>query len=267
MKKIIVILVLGLLFTACEEEKEKELVFENYSVERSFNDCNPETDSACTYIRLSYPLVVSEDDKGKNINRKIEQHVIQIVDYQESDSINTAEAMADAFIKDYSDTAEEFAEYELPWEASVYGDLMLKTGNLISVRFDSEVFSGGAHGYSSVTFMNINPKTGKLYSEDELFKAGFKDFAEKQFRRDQQIAADESINSTGMFFENDQFQLPENIGFTDNKVILHYNPYEIASYAQGSFRMEFSYEEIQKYLKIDLQPEGEKELQALLQNP
>lgn len=263
MKKIIGILVLALLFTACEEEKEKELVFENYSVERSFKDCNPETDSACTYIRLSYPLLVSEDDKGKSINRKIEQHVIEIVDFQESDSIETAEDMADAFIKDYSTTAKEFAEYELPWEASVYGDIMLKTTNLVSVRFDSEVFSGGAHGYSSVTFMNINPQSGNLYSENELFTPGFKDFAEDKFRQDQQIASDESINSTGMFFENDQFQLPENIGFSKDSIILHYNPYEIASYAQGSFRMEFSYEEVQKYLKIKLQPEAVNGEQAL----
>lgn len=253
MKKYISILLIALVFTACEEEKEKSLEFEQYSLDRSFNDCDPEQGD-CTFISLNYPLAINDNEQAKRMNKEIEKHIIEIVDYQESDSIETPEGMAEAFLKNYGETASEFPEYELPWEVTVSGDMSLKSEKLISVQFNAQLFTGGAHGYSSTTFLNFDPETGKTYSNKQLFTPEFRDFVEKEFRKEQEIPEGENINSTGMLFENDSFRLPENIGFTDKNIILYYNPYEVAAYAQGSLSMEFSYPEIQKYLKI--KPKG-----------
>jgi len=43
-------------------------------------------------------------------------------------------------------------------------------------------------------------------------------------------------------FEENQFRLPENIGLAADAIILHYNPYEVASYADGSLILEISLE-------------------------
>ena len=98
--------------------------------------------------------------------------------------------------------------------------------------------------------MNFDPETGRLLSNKDLFSEGFKEFAEKRFREKNNIPENEPINSTGFFFEDDKFQLPKNIGFHSNKVVLRYNSYEIASYAEGNIQLEFKTQEVKKYFKI-----------------
>ena len=43
-------------------------------------------------------------------------------------------------------------------------------------------------------------------------------------------------------FEENQFTLPENIGLSADAIVLHYNPYEVASYADGSLILEIPLE-------------------------
>ena len=65
-----------------------------------------------------------------------------------------------------------------------------------------------------------------------------------------EIPEDKPINSTGFWFENNTFYLPESIGFTKENVILLYNQYEIASYSSGPVELEISLEKVLPYLKI-----------------
>ena len=51
-------------------------------------------------------------------------------------------------------------------------------------------------------------------------------------------------------FEDEKFQLPQNIFFTDKGLLLYYNSYEIASYADGPKELLFSYKEVNDYLLI-----------------
>ena len=45
--------------------------------------------------------------------------------------------------------------------------------------------------------------------------------------------------------------LPENIGFSDEGVILLYNVYEIAPYSEGITEFTIPFEEVLKYIKIN----------------
>lgn len=251
LKNFFYILLLAGLFSGCQGEEEP-LDFINYSIERYFEDCQPESGN-CTFISLNYPVATTNTQVAKNINEHIRQHLEEIVDFTEEAGIDSVEELAEGFIKNYERAVADFPESETPWEASVYGEVIFFTEKLISVKFDSDIFSGGAHGYSSTTFLNFDPETGDILTQEELFEEEFIVFVEKEFRQEQEIPSGQPINSTGLFFEDDRFQLPANIGFTEQKVVLHYNAYEIASYAEGSFSMEFSHEEVEDYLKIELQ--------------
>ena len=96
----------------------------------------------------------------------------------------------------------------------------------------------------------FDPKTGKQIGNEALFKNWnlFKVFAEAKFRAKYKIPKEQSINSTGLFFENDVFQVAQNIFFTNDGIVLHYNPYEIAAYADGSRELVLSYKEANDYL-------------------
>ncbi|MDT0691888.1 DUF3298 and DUF4163 domain-containing protein [Salegentibacter sp. F188] len=251
MKKFLLVLVFAVLFTACEEEKEP-LKFTNYSVEKSYNKCNPE-EGNCTFISMSYPVAEGENEAAERINKEITNHIIEVVDYRDDKKIESIEGLAERFIENFENTANDFPEQNIPWEASVFGEIPLRTEELISFRFNSQIFTGGAHGYSSVSFLNFNPQTGAQYSHDELFTSEFKGYFEEKFREDQNIPQEEPINSNGLFFEDDKFVLPQNIGFTENEVVLHYNAYEISSYADGNFTYRFPYSEVEEFLKVSIE--------------
>ena len=250
MKKNIFTLFILAFLVACESEKQP-LEFTNYAIERHFKDCNPDLES-CTFIDLNYPVANKKREEAKIINREIANHIIKIIDYREDATVENLEQLADRFITNYENTSADFPDSETPWEASVYGEVQYFGEELISIKFTSELFTGGAHGYGSESFLNFNPENGELYKNKELFTSGFKDFVEKEFRKEKEIPVSDPINSTGLFFEDEQFHLPYNIGFSEGKVILHYNAYEIASYAEGAFRMEFSQEEVAQFLRIEL---------------
>ncbi len=249
MKKLFLALTLSILLSGCNKDVP-ELSFEELNIEQvSELNCNPEEEN-CTFIGIKVPWAMGKDTRSNLLNSHIEDHVIKLIDYQDNKDLNSLENLAKTFIKDYEASAKEFPEYNIPWEAFVEGKITYESENIISVEFELALFTGGAHGYTSVSYLNFDPESGRLISNKELFTEEFKNFAEERFRKKNEIPENEPINSTGLFFEDDKFQLPQNIGFYENKVVLRYNAYEVASYSEGTIKLVFKMEEVKKYFKI-----------------
>ncbi len=217
--------------------------------EVSFLDCNPEEEN-CAYISVHVPWLESSNSRNKRINRTIEDHVINLMDYEDESTARDMENMSKNFILNYEASSLEFPEYNIPWEANVEGKILTNTEEIISIQFDLALFTGGAHGYSSRSFLNIDPVSGEVFKSEDLFTSEFKSYAEDVFRKKHEIPDNESINSTGYFFENDKFHLPQNIGFVKNKIILRYNAYEVASYSEGGIQLEIPREEAKDFMKF-----------------
>lgn len=250
MKKLLFPLAFAVLLVGCKKENE-ELIFAELNLEEvSDTQCVPEEEN-CAFISINTPLATSTGSNSENLNRQIEKHIIHLMEYQGVRKFNSLESLAQGFIDDYEASAKEFPEYDIPWEASIDGRIIHNSPELISMEFRMGLFTGGAHGYTGVSFLNFNPKTGKLLKPKELFDPGFSRFAEKIFRQKNGIPENEPINSTGFLFENEKFQLPKNIGFSQEKVLLRYNPYEVASYSDGSILLEIPLEEAKSYLNFN----------------
>lgn len=256
-KKLLILLMLSGLFYACkndvkEEEtkpERKQISFNSNTIQKSLDDCEPEN-GECTFISLNYPVAFGPENAAEKINKSIEEFLKNTIDYQDESEMEKPQELVDNFIKNYKESAAEFPEYELPWEATIIGKTLYQNDELICLQFNTDIFTGGAHGYRSENYLNYDAKSGKKLKKDDLFTSNFKDFVEHRFREKHHIPEGSNINSTGMFFENDEFHLPNNIGFSKSEVILHYNAYEIAPYAAGDFRMVFTKAEIEKYLKL-----------------
>jgi len=248
-KKLLLPFIIIVLLVGCKKE-EQELKFEDLAIEQvSEENCIPEEEN-CTFISIQIPWAINTDTRSKKINQKVEKHIIQLIDSQEEHNLSSLEALSEKFIDDYEASSKEFPEYNIPWEASVVGKISHSSPDLVSIEFDLALFTGGAHGYTSVTYLNFNPKTGDQLLFKDLFKDEFKSYAEKLFRKKNDIPEDQSINSTGLLFENDTFQLPKNIGFSKNKIILRYNAYEVASYSEGGIQLEIPMKDVGEFIKI-----------------
>lgn len=255
MKRILTALILIFLLNACREETKENnkiddsLSFNFTTIEKSLDNCLPEN-GECTFISLNYPVAKNSGAAAEEINKKIYEFISNTIDYQDETNMESPEELAANFIENYKLTAEEFPEYELPWEATISGNIIYKNDELICIAFKTDMFTGGAHGYRSTSYLNFDPVTGQALTARDLFTSDFSAYVEKDFRKKQQIPADSNINSTGMFFENDSFHLPNNVGITRDKVLLHYNAYEIAPYASGNFTLTYPKSEIQEFFKI-----------------
>ncbi len=246
------IFLLGIMLGIYGCDNKELFTFEkhNFTID-SIEECKNED---CASIEINLLKIVENTTITNLINKQIEQAACAILNIDEKGLlINVHEAIR-SFNNSYRNISKQFPEETTPYEATIECGLGFQCKSLISIMIDSYVYTGGAHGYGSVSYINIDTKTGKLVSNKALFKDydGFVNYAEKAFRIQHKIADNYPINSTGFFFENDTFNLPENIGLTDTEVILYYNSYEINSYAEGSIELKLNKKEVASYFAFDI---------------
>lgn len=244
MKKYSLLSILFLLCISCS----KELRFESESFEKTITlDCNEN----CPSINLTIPVAKDSNVIADSINKTVFATVKSIIDF--SDKLNNSsnyDQLATSFIQAYEKLKKDFPEDHFGWEAKIKGKIKYSTENILNIEIEHYTYTGGAHGYAGLRSLLFDPKTGKKITNEKLFKNWelFKVFAETKFRTKYKIPRDQPINSTGMLFDNDVFQVAQNIFFTNKGILLHYNPYEIAAYVDGSRDLLISYEEAKDYL-------------------
>lgn len=240
-------LFLPILFLLCIS-CSKELNFENQSFEKTSTlDCSEN----CPKIQLEIPVAKNAKIISDSINKTVFTAVKSIIDFGDKPNNSTDyEQLANSFIKAYEKLKTDFPKDRFGWEAKIEGEIKYSSKHILNIEINHYTFTGGAHGYAGSRSLIFDPKTGKKIPNEKLFKNWelFKVFAETKFRNKYKIPRDQPINSTGMFFENDVFQVAQNIFFTDKGIILHYNPYEIAAYVDGSRDLLIKYEEANNYL-------------------
>lgn len=239
-----------LVVQACNTEESFTFEKQNIAIEKLL-DCK---DNDCASLDINLLKIIDDRPVCKKINEEIEKVACAILNVGENTPQNTLKAAVVQFNESYRDITAEFPDEIPPYEASISSELSFQCKSMVSVLIDSYVFTGGAHGYGGISFINIETKTGKRIANQDLFKnyLDFVTYAEKVFRSKYEILENESINSTGFFFENEKFALPENIGITDTDVILYYNPYEISSYAEGPVEVKIKKEDVASYFAFDI---------------
>lgn len=269
MKKIFLpVLALGLLFGSCRDEKKEDndqkvevetevLGFAEVGLTpEDFSACD---DAKCPEIRVNYLKFRKNQKVANTINTYNQEQIIKIFNNTEADSnAKSVKAAIEEFIADYQNFKKDFPESQAGYEIETSQNVLHQNKKLLVVETDFYLFTGGAHGYGATLYANFNSATGELLQTKDLFSklSAFKDFAEKKFRKKYEILEDDNINSKGFFFENDTFALPENIGITATEVVLVYNQYEAASYAEGQLKLTFPKERVAQWLSDLAQDES-----------
>lgn len=207
----------------------------------------------CPYISVRIPIAKDVPVVADSINKKIFSVLKEIVYFGEKPYTATDyQGLVNSFIDSYEKLQKDFPKDSFGWEAKIDGNVKYISENIINIEIKHYAYTGGAHGYQGLRSLLFDPKTGKTILQNQLFKDQntFKAFAEKEFRNKFKIPEKGSINQTGLLFEDDTFHLPQNIFYTDKGLLLFYNPYEVASYADGTKELLLSYNEVNDYLLI-----------------
>ena len=245
MKPFVCCFLLLFVFASCS----KELEFETQTFEkRTTLKCQ----GLCPKITIKVP-VAKDGVAADSINARIFSKLKEIVYFGENpyDSKNYQE-LADDFIASYEKMQKENPDELIGWEGDVSGRLVYISDKVIDIELQHYTFTGGAHGYSGKTSLIFNRETGRSIPADSIFTdvKAVTALAEKRFREKFKVPETSPINSGGLMFEDEKFALPATIFFSDKGILLYYNTYEIASYADGPRDLMLPYAEVDKYLKI-----------------
>ena len=235
LKRVVYILAFLFLMQSCKKDI-KPIIFETISIENPY-----EAD-----IEVLYDKAQPNSDVAKTINTHIEKKIIEAIPNAENS--NTIEEAVNAFEQSYLNFKDEFFDTERAWTLAVETELLYKTETLIALGLSVYADTGGAHGNDTIQFLNFNPETGSLHTTESLISDsnGFKKLAESFFLDHMK---NEGTDSRQFFFGK-PFQLPENIGFNDEGVILLYNTYEISSYNQGYTEFVIPMDKAKAFLNI-----------------
>lgn len=231
------------LFWGCNSGPEFVLT----PVEFSQNDLALCATGPCPSININYLKAEGSEYLASKINSQIEEYIVRTLHVGEDPNSlsENMEAAAERFATVFINDKTEF-DFDVNYEASLDVTKSFENENLLALELKSYLYTGGAHGYGSINFKNIDKKTGESLSSNDLFKNldSITSFVEEKFRENHQIPKDSTINSTGFWFENDTFYLPKNLGFLEEGIVVLYNAYDIASYADGPIELFIPFDEL-----------------------
>lgn len=215
-------------------------------------DFSSEKCASCPEVSISFPKYTEATKISETINNALQEEIISQLNYEDEIETTTIEKASKTFKDKFLELSQKFPDETVVWEATIDGEAIHEDKNTITIELSAYIFTGGAHGYTSTTYLNFDKKKGTELENWELFKDKdlFSNFLETKFRIQESIPQDKSINSTGFMFENDKFHLPENIGFTKKGLQFIYNPYEVASYVDGPVTITIPYNQVNTYLTI-----------------
>ncbi|WP_411029128.1 DUF3298 domain-containing protein [Spongiimicrobium sp. 3-5] len=230
-----------LMLFSCTDTNKLTLEQVNYTLDSCTN---------CPNVSINVPAAAEDSKIGASINRALREEIISLLTFEDENEAVDIDGAIASFKNGFLELKNKYPEEAIGWEAKIDGKVVYEDTFMLTLKLDSYLFTGGAHGYSAVRFLNFNKKKGNQLEVWELFEntKDFKRFAERKFRIQEDIPQDDPINSTGFMFEKNEFYLPENIGFTEEGMQLLYNQYEVASYADGPIALTLPYNEIKNYL-------------------
>ena len=248
MKKILFLFALTTIFVSCNDKKELEFSTETFT-DKSTLPCADN----CPIVEVKIPVAKEGTVAADSINQRVFEVVRTIVYFGEQPYTATDyKGLLHTFIASYDDLKKEFPGDTFGWEAKIEGSIPYETENVLNYRIDHYSFTGGAHGNQGVRSLIFNPETGKILKNEDLFNDvnSFTKFAENKFRTKYKIPENAAINSTGLMFEDEKFTLPFTLLFNDKGLLLYYNSYEAASYADGPKEVQLTFAELEPYLKV-----------------
>lgn len=132
--------------------------------------------------------------------------------------------------------------YENPQtEVSGYYEIKTNERDILSLALINDAYSGGAHGLRIIRCLNMNAKTGSIYTLKDLFKPGA-DYVKRLSEIVSSQIRDRGIYLLGQFTG---IKPDQDFYIADKSLVIFFQLYEIAPYAAGVPSFPISIYEIQ----------------------
>ncbi|MDR1970911.1 MAG: DUF3298 and DUF4163 domain-containing protein [Treponema sp.] len=162
---------------------------------------------------------------------------------------------------EYRDMGEEAKNYPnminsgtLNWSYEESFEVELITARLLIISRSRSHYAGGAHGNYDKTYFIFDREVSMLLTLSDLIRAerrpAVQDLVNRELLNSKQLRAGDSLKAAGYLV--DRAELTDNIFLSPQGLGFHWDPYEIAPYAEGYVEVTVPLEELRSFLS----PEG-----------
>lgn len=256
-KKLTLFIVAASMLIACRNEKKGT----NASTETKVDTLTYTYDSVKVYSKniikdnknsdtakasIKYPIF-----KNQSLNTYVNR---QVLDYfsKEDPSVSSYQEIVNSFIKGYDSFYTENKDTHQWWFLQIDIKVLRQTPDYIAMQYMHSDYAGGAHGITTISYLNYNPKTNQAITLDSLIDANQKpkllSIAEGIFRKNEKLTATEPL-ADKYFFDKGIFALAQSFYVSDKGLVFLYNPYEIKAYAFGTTELVIPFSALKEIVK------------------
>ena len=216
----------------------------------SFSEVNILNEDVAT-IEINMPMAQGNSQVSEKINASLNEFVCSALHLDASnEKQETIKASITAFNESFSNfntVISSELKSELPvWEAFVDGELIYNNETISCIAMNTSINTGAANTSMVFKFFNFDNKTGELLTTEELVNnpSEFKTLVKQYY--DKEINA--TFNDVGI--STNVFKLPENLGFSDEGVIILYDNFDLGSFEKEIIEFTIPYDVANPYLNI-----------------
>ena len=147
------------------------------------------------------------------------------------------------FSQGQKDSLEFQSGYEQTWDENSYMKVFSNQNEVLTISYENDGFSGGAHGYYNILFKNFDLKNNAVIQLSDVFidvnKIDWNNILMKNFKNPDQKE----------MLLVDKIPVNNNFYFDSQNITFVYNQYEITAYAAGVVEISIPFPELKPYLK------------------
>ena len=258
MKTLVLLFVASLFLSACnwgnfgrqkQEIYTDTLAYKYDTIKYRASDCGNKPDSTCSVAMIVYPEFSGQKALNDTIAKKLMLAGFNNPDKKPDSSLRE---FADNFIKGYMKDNPKKYSPSMFYTLDLKAGLLRQDSGLTTLQVGGYIYSGGAHGNSSTTFVNWDTKVRRNIALKDILTDGYQAklaaIAETIFRKQEKLS-DTSSLARDYFFKDNKFALNDNYSITPLGLRFLYNPYEIKPYAAGTTDLFIPYKNIQLLLR------------------
>lgn len=217
-------------------------------IQKEEGDCENED---CASYKAQYPYFQSleNEEVATRLNQQIETMLITPL----SSKTSLDEGILD-FLGSHAETKNSRSGNSLYMYHHSIISISWFNGQILTLQIEHNFDTGGAHPNEKVLFETIDISDGHTVKPEAWFLPGkydeLKKLAEGKFRKMKLLTLDANLALSGYTFENNNFKLPQQMGFSESGLVLFYNHYEIAPYSHGETVIIFTPSELEGFLRF-----------------
>src|SRR5699024_6185148 len=174
MKKFAVLISILILLSSCKNDKKKQVrsaqpaEFDVTHVVLDSSNLSACENGDCPRIKVDFIRLKGDTALSNSFNRKNTDDLLTIFNIdQDKPKADDVKDAVNGFVNDYFTFKKDYPESKVSYEATVDQEIKSKNKNTLVLKTSYYLFTGGAHGYGGVHFLNFDAQSGKYLTAED----------------------------------------------------------------------------------------------------